>query len=100
MKLKEVSHEEEWGNKVFKKPFNFRNNRFELFDKDGFELNSWSMENVPNVLELEVLEIKISGYSGYGVGFPVTHIRLNYINNNIRVMPPMGIMFGDYDIRP
>lgn len=97
MKLREVKHTEKFCGKMQTSKFDFHNNRFCLFDKYGNELNSFSMEKVPNVLDLEVLETKTSGYWGYGVGFPVTHIRLNYTNEDI--VCSWGIKFGEEDTR-
>lgn len=78
MKLRDVIHKEE--------PFDDErysawSNRFELFDKLGRNLNQFKIEKIPNYLDIDVLEVKEGGYIGYGVGFPVTHIKLNFLNN-------------------
>ena len=97
MKLKDVTHEENWGSKKMVDKFNINSNRFLLFDKLGRELNEWSIEKIPNYLELEVLETKRSGYSGYGVGFPTTHIKLDFLDDNYLCFG--SFCFGDYDTR-
>lgn len=97
MKLKDVTHVEKWGEKKMVDKFDIHSNRFLLFDKLGRELNEWSIKRLPNYLELEVLETKKSGYSGYGVGFPVTHIKLDFLDNSFVAFG--NFHFGDYDTR-
>lgn len=97
MKLKDVTHEENWGGEKIVDKFNIHSNRFLLFDKLGRELNGWSIEKIPNYLELEVLETKRSGYSGYGVGFPTTHIKLDFLEDHYLCFG--SFRFGDYDTR-
>lgn len=81
MKLKEVTHTELWGGEEYTNKFSFYNNRFLLFDKNGNELNPYAMSNIPDVLEINVLETRKSGYSGWGVGFPTTHIKLDFVGD-------------------
>ena len=97
MKLKDVKHEEIFGSKKFIDKFNIHNNRFLLFDKLGRELNGWSIAKLPNYLELNVLETTESGYSGYGVGFPTTHIKLDFLDDDYLSFG--SFHFGDYDRR-
>ena len=82
MKLKEVTHTETWGDKEYTDSFSFSNNRFLLFDKNGNELNEWTMKNIEDVLEFNVLETRKSCYEGWGVGFPTTHIKLDFVGNS------------------
>lgn len=97
MKLKEVVHEEVlYGEKTIEK-FNIISNRFLLFNKFDRELDKYSIARLPNYLELEVLEIKTSGYSGWGVSFPTTHIKLDFPYN--RYLFDDDFYFGDYDTR-
>lgn len=98
MKLKDVKHEEIFCGKKTVEDFNFYSNRFYLFDKYGRELNSFSMRNVKDVLEINVIEIKKSGYCGYGVGFPTTHIKLDFLDDN--KLSFGNFRFGDCDTRP
>ena len=97
MKLKEVKHKEIFCGKEFIDDFKFGCNRFILFDKLERELNSYCMREVKNVLEIEVLEIKQGSYSGYGVGFPVTHIKLDYLDKS--KLSDYKINFGGVDTR-
>lgn len=97
MKLKDVVHEEMFCGKEKIDKFDIYSNRFLLFDKLGRELNGWKIEELPDYLELEVLETKRSGYSGYMVGFPTTHIRLDFLDN--QYLCSGNFHFGDYDTR-
>jgi hypothetical protein len=58
----------------------YASDRFALFDRDGDELNEAQLEDLQeegaDVLGLRVLETKESDCEGYGIEFPVTHIRL------------------------
>lgn len=82
MKLKDVVHEEKFCGKMRKESFNIHSNRFVLFDKLGRKLNERQIEDMPNYLELDVLEVAKSGYnsSTYFVGFPTTHIKLDFLD--------------------
>lgn len=97
MKLKNVKHKEILYGEKRVYNFSFFDNRFYLFDKLGRELNSFTMEKVPNILDIEVLEIKKSGYSGHGVGFPTTHIKLDFLDYT--KLNRSDFVFGDYDTR-
>ena len=85
MKLRDVKHEEMFCGEKMVDNFNIHNNRFVLFDKSGRQLNGWAVEEIPNYLEIEVLETKKSGYQSYVyfVGFPTTHIKLDILNDDL-----------------
>ena len=85
MKLKDVVHKERFCGEDTEEKFNFCSNRFELFDKNGRRLNSYRLRDVEGVLDLDVIETAEGGYNNfvYCVGFPVTHIKLDYVNNDL-----------------
>ena len=94
MKLKEVKHVENFLGEEVIDDFNIHNNRFVLFDKMGRKLNECKIECLPNYLDLEVIEIKKSGYSSlaYFVGYPTTHIKLDILDDKLLVRS--GSLFG------
>ena len=67
------------------KGFSIYSNRFVLFDKAGRRLNEWSIAELPNYLELEILETKDSGFQSYiyFVGFKTLHIKLDILNEDL-----------------
>lgn len=77
MRLRDVTHRK--GTESLR--FELGNNRFHLFDRDGKDLNSWQIRDLDkrgaDILGIAVLEVKESECVGCGVGFPVTHIRLD-----------------------
>lgn len=77
MKLREAEYR---GDK-----FDIHNNRFVLFDNKERVLNCWAVKNLPDYLDLEVLEVKEGGYQSYTyfVGFATTHIKLNICNDKL-----------------
>ena len=98
MKLKDVKHEEiSFNGEKAIYDFDIYNNRFYLFDKKGRELNIWAIKELPNYLDLKVLEIKRSKYNGYSVGFPTTHIKLDFLDDEC--LSCTNFKFGDYDTR-
>ena len=99
MKLKDVEHEEMFFGEPRKDKFNIHSNRFVLFDKLGRRINEYSVEEMPNYLELEVLEVAKSGYNSlvYFVGFPTTHIKLNILNDEI-VCYWQNLKFGEVEM--
>ena len=96
MKLKDVEHEEKFCGKTIKEKFNIHSNRFVLFDKLGRKLNEYEIGDMPNYLELNVLEIAKSGYnsSTYFVGFPTTHIKIDFLNDDFCYG---ALRFGEVD---
>ena len=78
MTLRDVAHSERGMESL---RFELGNNRFHLFDRDGKDLNSWQIRDLDkrgaDILGIAVLEVIESECVGCGVGFPVTHIRLD-----------------------
>lgn len=95
MKLKEVTHTENFCGAETTDSFNIHSNRFVVFDRDGYRINECYLEKIPNYLDLEVLETKESGYSSlvYFVGFPTTHIKLDLKAGKYDILP--GLKFGE-----
>jgi len=85
MKLREVTHTEKFCGEETTDKFSIYNNRFILFDKLGRQLNEWRVADMPNYLNLKVIEVKNSGYQSgvYFVGFPTTHIKLDILDEKL-----------------
>lgn len=79
-KLREVKHREGY----YTDTYSIHNNRFELFSRDEKNLNEYELEQREDFLDLPVLEVKKVRYSGYGVSFPVTHIKLDIGSDEVR----------------
>lgn len=96
MKLKEVTHTENFCGKETVDKFNIHNNRFVLFDKYGNRINEFMLAKVLNYQEIEVLEVKRSSYTSYVyfVGFPTTHIKLDFFNKDL-LYPITSQKFGE-----
>ena len=91
MKLKDIIFED--------RKFDINYNRFCLFDKNGEELNDYSLREYPNYLDLEVLETCESEYAAWGIGFKTIHIKLNIEDENLLRDGYKSIKFGDRDTR-
>ena len=78
--------------------FSIHSNRFYVFDKDGYELNTYALCEYPNFLDLEVLDTCISSYSGYSVGFDTIHIKVN-LEHGVVSSTCGRFKYGDKDER-
>ena len=93
MKLNEITHDE---NGV-RYRFNIECNRFVVFDRNGYEINIYYLEDQPNYGDFKVIAITKSSYSGYGVGFPTTQIMIDYDPGDQWINKEFS--FGDADTR-
>ncbi len=84
MKLREVTHHEDFFGSC---KFSIGFNRFRLFDRDGEEVSPTLLAQIPNYLDIEVLETVKAGYVNFDVaiGFPVTHIKLDFSDKRLNV---------------
>lgn len=91
--LEDIDHYDEWVK--FTKPYNINSNRFLVFDRKGIGINMFYLKKIPNFLKIKVLDIALSSYSGYSVGFTTTHIKLD-----LDVFTPnqISIRFGEPEI--
>lgn len=78
--------------------FSIHSNRFYVFDKDGYELNTYALLEYPNFLDLEVLDTCISSYIGYSVGFDTIHIKVD-LEHGVVADTCGGFKYGDKDER-
>ena len=85
MVLRDVTHTEYFCGEEEKSEFSIYSNRFILFDKRGRKLNEFRVSELPNYLDLNVIETKRSGYKSmtYFVGFATTHIMLDICDDNL-----------------